>query len=209
LASRFQRFPRVTKMRITKESQLVMGNLVAAVEMLEKCAEFPLLMPEVRVNLVHALPGAKSANEVAAIEGRITVVNGLPHASGLPKWGVSDHMARLVLEVRKYDQTVNAGINFKCDAEIIEVAKEYSREKNILFGFIDRTKEPPEVAEIDRMSMPWKVKQLVTPRGMPHLFYEGDGWGKEPLFMAVGKDAVEVARIAIEIARRYSKGKAA
>jgi len=186
-----------------------MGNLVAAVEMLEKCAEFPLLMPEVRVNLVHALPGAKSANEVAAIEGRITVVNGLPHASGLPKWGASDHMARLVLEVRKHDQTVNAGINFKCDAEIIEVAKEYAREKNILFGFIDRTKEPPEVAEIDRMSMPWKVKQLVTPRGMPHLFYEGDGWGKEPLFMAVGKDAVEVARIAIEIARRYSKRKAA
>jgi len=192
-------------MRTTKELQVILGNLVTALEMLEKCVEFSLLMPEVRVNLVYALPHARTSQEVAAIDGRITVVNGLPHASGLPKWGASDHMARLILEVRKYDPAINAGINFKCDAEIIGVVKDYCAEKNLTFGFIDRTKEPPEVARKDRSSMPWKVRQLVTPAGFPRLFYEGEGWGKEPLFVAVGKDAVEVVNIAIEIAKRYKK----
>jgi len=194
-------------MKLTKESQLVMGNLVTAVAMLEKSANFPLLMPEVRVNIVHAIPGAKSVDEVAAIDGRITVVNGLPHASGLPKWGASDHMARLIIEVQKYDKTINAGINFKCDAEIIEVVKEYSRQTGLTFSFVDRTNEPPEFADQDKSSMPWIVKQVITPCGVARLFYEGDGWGKEPLFFAIGKDAVEVARIAIDIAKRYSKRK--
>ncbi len=187
-----------------RQVEMVLGNLVHAVEMLQNCPEFSLLVPEVRVNLVYALPGAKTAAEVAAVDGRITVVNGLPYAPGLPGWGVSDHMARLIIEARKYDPAVNAGVNFKCDAEIIEVVKKYCSEHDLPFGWIDRTGEPPEVSRQDRSSMPWKMKQLVTNYGgIPRLFYEGEGWGKEPLFVALGSDAVEVAGIAVEIARRY------
>jgi hydroxymethylpyrimidine/phosphomethylpyrimidine kinase len=54
--------------------------------------------------------------------------------------------------------------------------------------------------------MPWKVKQLVTKYGrVSRLFYEGPGWGKEPLFLTIGKDAVEVASVAIEIAHRSQR----
>ena len=186
------------------QSEKVMGNLVRAVEMLHNCPEFSSLMPEVRVNLVYALPGARTPDEVAAIDGRITVVQGLPHASGMPRWGASDHMARLIIEVRKYDDKINAGINFKCDKTIIEVVQKYCAEKGLLFGWIDRTREPPEITERDGASMPWKIKQLATScGGLPELFYEGEGWGKEPLFVALGEDATEVAGIAVEIARRY------
>ncbi len=191
-------------MNDSKPAKIVLGNLTRAVEMLHDCPEFALLVPEVRVNLAYALPEAKNSDEVAAVDGRITVVRGLPHASSLPGWGASDHMARLIIEVRKYDPAVNAGINFKCDADIIEVVKEYYSEQGILFGWIDRTREPAEATEQDRSSMPWKIKQLATNyNGIPKLFYEGEGWGKEPLFVAIGNDAVEVAGIAIEIARRY------
>ncbi len=138
------------------------------------------------------------------MEGRITAVRGLPHASGMPAWGASDHLARRVLEVRKYDLEINAAINFKCDKVVIEIVQEYCLERGLLFGWLDRTEEPVEVAERDKDSMPWKVGQLVKKYGaMPRLFYEGEGWGKEPLFLALGKDAVEVASMAIEIARRY------
>ena len=191
-------------MASTKEMEAVLGNLVYAVSMLEGSKEFSYLIPEVRVNLVYALPEAKTPQDVAAVEGRITTVRGLPHACGVPRFGASDHMARLIIEVRKYDPSINAGINFKCDKLAIEVAKEYCSEKNLLFGWIDRTKEPLEVVEKDGASMPWKIKQLVeSSGGVPRLFYEGEGWGKEPLFVAVGKDAVEVSRIALEIAKRY------
>lgn len=191
-----------------KQSEAVLGNLVTAIEMLQNCREFSALMPEVRVNLVYALPEARTPDEVAAIEGRMTVVQGMPHASGLPKWGASDHMARLIIEVRKYDASINAGINFKHDKEISQVVERYCSEKGIRFGWIDRTREPAEVAERDGASMPWKIRQLVeSSGGVPGLFYEGEGWGKEPLFVALGHDAVEVSSIAIEIARRYHQDK--
>jgi len=191
------------RMTRSKQAEKILGNLLSAVEMLEECPEFSSLMPEVRVNIAYALPEAKTPQDVAAIDGRITVVQGKPHASGLPRWGASDHMARLLLEVRKYDSSINAGINFKCDAKIIEVAKKYCSEKGFLFGWIDRTKEPEEVIRRDGTSMPWKIRYLVETFGeVPKLFYESEGWGKEPLFVAIGKTAVGVAGIAIEIAQR-------
>lgn len=188
----------------TEKSDIILGSLVRAVNMLEQSKEFASLMPEVRVNLAYALPGASTPDEVAAVDGRITVVNGFPHASGLPGWGASDHMARLLIEVRKYDPAINAGINFKCDEPVIGVVREYCSKKKLSMGHIDRTKEPAEVMTRDGASMPWKVKQILDERGtVPRLFYEGEGWGKEPLFVAIGRDAVEVAEIAIEIARSY------
>ena len=193
-------------MSINQQREMILGNLAQATTMLQESAEFALLMPEVRVNLVYALPDARTGQDVAAIDGRITVVRGFPYASGLPAWGGSDHMARLIIETRKYDPGINAGINFKCDAEIIEVMKQYCREIGYLFGWIDRTSEPAEVMARDRSSMPWKIKQLVdSSGGVPKLFYEGEGWGKEPLSVALGDTAIEVAGIAIDIARRYKQ----
>ena len=187
-----------------KLKEIVLGNLVTAVNKLEKCRDFALIVPEVRVNLVYALPEAKNRHDVAAIDGRITAVNGLPHASGYPAFGASDHMARLIIESRKYDPIINAGINFKCDDIIIDIAGEYCRRHGWLFGWIDRSKEPEEIIKQDGTSMPWKIKQLVSSSGgLPRLFYEGDGWGKEPLFVALGEDAITVADIAIDIAKSY------
>lgn len=191
-----------------KEAEAILGNLISAVNMVQSCPEFTLLVPEVRVNLAYALPDAKTSQEVAAVEGRITVVRGLPHASGMPAWGASDHLARRILEVRTYDAEINAAINFKCDQVAIEAAQEHCSERGLLFGWLDRSDEPNDISERDRASMPWKVKQLVTKYGrVPRLFYEGPGWGKEPLFLAMGRDAVDVASVAIDIARLYTKRK--
>ena len=187
------------------EKHNILGNLTLALQMLESCPQFVPLIPEVRVNLVYALPDAQSSQAVAAIEGRITAVQGRPYASGRPLFGASDHMARLILEVRRYVPGINAGINFRCDSQIIEVVKNYCRDKRLLFGWIDRSLEPEPVSAIDRNSMPWKIAQLMSRYGaIPRLFYEGAGWGKEPLFVALGRDAVEVTRIAIDIARIYA-----
>ncbi len=193
-------------MNRTKEFEAILGNLVSAVNLLQGCPEFAPLIPEVRVNLVYALPDARTPREVAAVEGRITVTRGRPYAPGMPAWGASDHLARRVLEVRKYDTEINAALNFKCDPTVIEVVREYCAKRGLLFGWLDRTDEPKDVTEKDRASMPWKVEQLVTKYGaVPRLFYEAANWGKEPLFLALGRDAVEVASTAVEIARRYQE----
>ncbi len=182
----------------------VLGSLVSAVKILEQCREFASLIPEVRVNLVHALPEAKTRLDVAAIEGRITSVGGFPRAAGLPSFGASDHMARLIIEVRKHEPEINAGINFKCDNTVIQTVKAYCKERGWLFGWIDRTAEPAAVQETDGLSMPWKIQSLVTQsNGLPRIFYEGDGWGKEPLFVALGTSATEVVETVNDIARKH------
>lgn len=187
----------------TIEAGAVLGNLVEALNMLETCREFSCLMPEVRVNLAYALSKAQTSQDVAAVDGRITVVRGFPHASGMPAWGASDHLARRIIEVRKYAPEINAAINFKCNQQIIEVVQQFCSERGLLFGWLDRTQEPEGITEYDGSSMPWKVGQLFTKyKAMPRISYEGPGWGKEPLFIVLGRDAVEVATISIEIARR-------
>ena len=95
-------------MNKTVEAEAILGNMVTAVHMLESCPEFTSLIPEVRVNLAYALPEAETPQDVAAVEGRITAVHGFPRASGMPTWGASDHLARRLLEVRKYDPKINA-----------------------------------------------------------------------------------------------------
>ncbi|MCX6001415.1 MAG: phosphomethylpyrimidine kinase [Chloroflexi bacterium] len=190
-------------------AERILGNLAQAVNNLQGCREFSLLMPEVRVNLVYALPGAVSGKQVAAVDGRITVVRGYPFASGSPAWGASDHMARLIIEARKYNADISAGINFKCDSEIIKLVKKYARDNNLVFGWIDRAREPADVSALDGSSMPWKIRQLVSRAGrLPDIFYEGDGWGKEPLFVLLGIDAVSVVKKATDIARKYKRQKA-
>lgn len=190
----------------SEEDEKILGNIVLALHKLESCAEFVHLIPEVRVNIAYARQKANSPDDVAAVDGRITVVNGMPKASGLPKWGASDHMARLIMETRKYSSEINAGINFKCDAQIIKVVKEFCSKNHISFGYIDRKQEPEDITLEDKKSMPWKIKQLKDKyNSVPKIFYESEGWGKEPLFVITGKDALEVTEIAISIAKQFAE----
>jgi len=193
-------------MNKAKEAEAILGNLVMALHMLEDCAEFSALIPEVRTNIAYALADAQTPQEVAAFPGRITVVRGYPHAVAAPNWGASDHLARRIIESRKYDKSVNAIMNFKFEEKVLSAIQKYCQREGLLLGWLDRGEEPPEVSKHDQASMPWKVEQLFSKYGaMPCIYYEGPGWGKEPLFLVQGKDAVEVVSITVEIARRYKE----
>jgi hydroxymethylpyrimidine/phosphomethylpyrimidine kinase len=186
------------------EKEIVLKEVKEAVRLLEKCKEFSYLMPEVRVNVVYALPDAKTPMDVAAVDGRITVVKGYPKACGDVIFGASDHMARLILEIRKYDESIRAGMNFKCDPEIIEHVKKFCEKEKLSFGMIDRRKEPEEIIKEDKKSMPWKIKELKKNYGkIPTVFYESEGWGKEPLFVIVGRNPIEVVKTMIRISRYW------
>ena len=188
------------------ERETVLKEVKDAVKLLEKCKEFSNLMPEVRVNVVYALSDAKKPTDVAAVDGRITVVKGYPKACGDVVFGASDHMARLILEIRKYDESIRAGMNFKCDPEIIKHVKKFCEKEKLSFGMINRRKEPKKIIEQDKKSMPWKIKQLIESYGkIPNVFYENEGWGKEPLFVIVNKNPVEVIEIVIRIAKIFFK----
>lgn len=178
-----------------------------ALNNLEACREFALLIPEVRTNIVYAREDARNTNDVLAIDGRITVVNGMPHAAGMPVFGASSHMARLLLEVRTRDPSIRAGINFANDPALTVWLESYSREKGWIFSVIDRSNEPDEIKDAEGASMPWKVAEAIRAAGnrIPHLFYETGAIGKEPVTVLVGHDPVSLVEEMIDIARAYRR----
>ncbi|AEH61687.1 Phosphomethylpyrimidine kinase [Methanosalsum zhilinae DSM 4017] len=185
------------------------GKMHIALQKLEKCSEFSSLVPEVRTNLVYARSSAKDTDDVLAVDGRITVVNGMPHASGNVKFAASSHMARLMLELRKVDPSYRAGIDFANGPELASWLEDFCREKKWLFGSIDRSREPEEIKQAEGMSMPWKVQEAVrTVDGqVPKIFYETGAVGKEPVSVLVGSDPLEVVDQVCEIARAYNARK--
>ena len=82
--------------------------------------EFSQLIPEVRMNIAGALQNAKTREEVAGVDGRITIVNGLPKAAGDIKFGASEHTARLVLTAKQYDPSINFVMNLKFNPKLIQ-----------------------------------------------------------------------------------------
>ncbi len=186
------------------EMDRVLGNLVRAVKILEACPEFVDLIPEVRVNVVYALPNAKDIRDVAGIDGRITKVDGRPRACGYPAFGASSHMARIVLEVMKFDEKIRSGINFAWSEELASWLKTWAKENNISFGLVDRSKEPEDISRAEGASIPWKIKFLLDSYGfIPRIFYETAVMGKEPLFVLLGEDAVSVATLITRIAKAW------
>jgi predicted fused transcriptional regulator/phosphomethylpyrimidine kinase len=138
--------------QVTKEMSLeedidMYGRMAIALDIIEGCQEFAALIPEVRTNLVYARPGAKTRFEVLAVDGRITVVNGQPHAAGKPRFGASSHMARLIVEIGKRDPSIRAGIDFANDPKLAKWLVGYCKTKGWTFSVIDRRNEPEEIKE--------------------------------------------------------------
>ncbi len=181
------------------------GRMAVALNIIEGCREFAVMIPEVRTNLVYARPNARKREDVLGIDGRITVVNGLPHAAGKPRFGASSHMARLLVEIGKTDASIRAGIDFANDPHLAKWLEDYCRSRNWVFSVIDRRHEPEEIKEAEGASMPWKVAAAISAAGgrVPKIFYETGAVGKEPVSVLVGRDPIIVAEEICEIARLY------
>lgn len=181
------------------------GKMCIALEKIEHCKEFTSLIPEVRTNLVYARKNARGISDVIGVDGRITVIEGMPCAAGRPRFGASSHMARLLLEIRTIEPSVRAGINFANTPELTQWLQDYCRSMRWIFSEIDRSKEPDDIKLEEGASMPWKVREAIRTAGgkVPKLFYETGAVGKEAVSVLVGKDPIEVADEVCKIARVY------
>ncbi len=181
------------------------GKMAIALDQIEHCPEFAEIIPEVRSNLVFALEGAKTREDVLAVDGRITVVGGMPQAAGKPRFGASSHMARLIIEYRKYDPSVRAGIDFANTPDLARWLEQYCKKNGWAFSIIDRRNEPEDIKEAEGESMPWKVKEAIRAAGgrLPKIFYETGAVGKEPVSVLVGRDPLEIVGHICTIAKLY------
>lgn len=183
----------------------MIGRLYLGLEQIEECAEFSALIPEVRTNFVYASREATSPEDVLAVDGRISVVDGFPAAIGKIKFGASGYMARVLLEIRKKDPEIRSIIDFANSSEIADFLKTYCKEKRWDFSVVDRSQEPENLKDEEGEAISWMVEEAIRAAGgkMPRIFYVTGAVGKEPVSILVGKDPVEVAEQMCELARNY------
>ena len=117
--------------------------------------------------------------EIAGIEGRVTIINGFPQASGQIKFGVSDHTARLILSAKEFDNSINFVTNLKYNEKIIKLIKEKS--DLYTYEFI-RESQPDSIKSKEESTMQWLIKESIEQTGrIPDIIWDKGAIGKEPI----------------------------
>jgi hydroxymethylpyrimidine/phosphomethylpyrimidine kinase len=149
-----------------------------------------MLIPEVRMNISGSLPNAVSKEEIAGIEGRITIVGSYPKASGEIKFGTSDHTARLVLEAKKFDNSVNFVLNLKYKAKWINLLQEKT---DLILQEIVRGHQPEEIMTTEESTMQWLIQRSIKKIGrIPDIIWDKGSIGKEPMLRLFGKTSKDI-----------------
>lgn len=171
-----------------EERQVVKERLTEAVRELSEHMD-PYLIPEVGTNIVFAIPRAREIIDVAGIEGRIIRIKNTIHPVGGIEFGASDHMARAVLTVMKYDPSIRSVANIRYSETILDIMHEILLE----ICEFNRAKEPPGLQTMD-----WGVASCCED-GVPDVIFDRGAQGKEAMIRIFGEDPVAVARVIARI----------
>jgi hydroxymethylpyrimidine kinase/phosphomethylpyrimidine kinase len=156
-------------------------NVKEAVRMLIKIEGFETIIPEVGTNIGMAIEGAESEKDVAAVDGRIIhTKEGIK--AGCVNFGVSSHVARLILAMMDRDKEIRSAINVKYSSEIVDVCNTLG----MRVSSFERDKEPA-----DARTMEWGVREA-SREFVPDVIFDLGAVGKEPMVRIFGTTAVDV-----------------
>ncbi|AKB79532.1 Phosphomethylpyrimidine kinase [Methanosarcina horonobensis HB-1 = JCM 15518] len=177
-----------------KERYLALREVKEAVSILADNPEFAELIPEVGCNIGMAIPSARTYEDIAAVEGRIVKYGGRGKPVGCVSFGASRYVASVIFAALREKPDIRAAINVKYSEEILEACKEME----LGISSFDRAKEPGDISAMD-----WGTSEAIREYGgVPEVIYDKGKVGKEPMVRLLGKDASEVAKLAVELARR-------
>ena len=181
---------KVLDLTISEEKLKVINQIKEVYNFISNIQKFSELIPEVRLNISCSLPSASKKQEIAGIEGRITIINGYPQASGDIKFGVSDHTARLILTAKKFDNSINLVMNLKYKPHWIKTIQEKTDLE--MYEFI-RENQPENIKEKEHSTMQWLIKESMEKIGkIPDIIWDKGSMGKEPIIRVFGKNSKEM-----------------
>ncbi|GAB3026844.1 thiamine-phosphate synthase family protein [Natronobiforma cellulositropha] len=102
-----------------RTSERVLSSLRRGLRSLENASGFAGLLPAVGSNLVACVPDATDVDDVAGVPGRIFDVKGKATIPGEPEFGVSGHVASVLLAARRHGSEAAAAGNIRYDPELV------------------------------------------------------------------------------------------
>ena len=152
-----------------------------------KVKGFVKLIPEVRTNIAGALYNAMKREDVAGIDGRITIVDGMPKAAGDIKFGIAEHTARLILTTKQFDISINFVMNLRYSPELIQAIQKKTELE--MFEII-RQNEREENRKKELTTMQWLIKECFDEKGeIPDIIWDKGAIGKEPMIRLFAKNS--------------------
>ena len=188
----------------------ILRDISEAVSIIEASPYFPLIMPEVSVNVAMTRENPTTARDIAAIPGRINKIHGRAKAFMLPEFGSSNHMSKVLLIANSKDRRFRAAMNIKHDPlidssieslkiESVTTEERIGRKSEESFGYTTRrTNDEPVLNRISKTKFPAQSESIefaLVDRGSE---------GLEPTTYLLGRKASEIAQLAVKIAHAYA-----
>ncbi len=161
-----------------RSSERVLSSLRRGLRTLENTSGVARLIPAVGSNLVACTPDASDVDDVAGVPGRIFDVKGQTTVPGDPEFGVSEHVANVLLAARDRGHDASAAINVRYDEGLIAALEDH--------GHV--AAEFDESADIQA-----SVAEALEREPSATVLYQTGGMGIEPLIYVLGPDAERVA----------------
>jgi predicted fused transcriptional regulator/phosphomethylpyrimidine kinase len=178
------------------ERERVLAEVAEQLERLA-CTDFARLIPEVGSNLGYALPEPANYRDVAAVPGRIRNAMGKP-AFLPPRFGASTHVASIIMAAMAHDPEKRCALNIRYSEDIIKALESMG----LSVVFVDRMREPGDVAGKEGASVPWVLKEAVGKAGdgkVPDVIYHKGCVGKEAITQLLGRNPEEVVDMALQL----------
>ena len=174
-----------------------LAEMQAALDRLESVPGLGRMIPEVRGQMGLALPGAAGPEEVIAVAGRITDINGRLKAAGPPRAGASRHVAKIVLTTSRYDPKKRAAMALRFSDELVEKA----RSLDWLVAEFSRAEEPADVKEREGSTLEWGTAFVIGKLGkVPDVIFDRGEVGKEPVLRIIAQSAGDLADMVLALA---------
>ncbi|MFB6146685.1 MAG: thiamine-phosphate synthase family protein [Halobacteriaceae archaeon] len=163
----------------------VRASLRRGLRALERTAGFPDLVPNVGTNLVECLDDAARLADVAGVPGRIFVVKGQVSVPGEPEFGVSGHVASVLLAAREAGSAARAALNVRYRPELVDRLRAAGHET----AEFDAEREDLQGAVADAVD---RVPDATA-------VYQTGAYGVEPILYLLGGDATDAVGLAADL----------
>jgi len=144
-------------------------------------------IPEVGLNIGYALPEAKTYEDICAVNGRIVKIKNGSIRCGCVDFGVSKHVASIILASMNSNPRFRCAINLRYSKNNLERC----RKSGFDIGSFDRKDESEDV----KSTMEWGTGEAIGKFGsVPDAIFDDGGVGKEPMIRVLGKNPSDVVK---------------
>jgi len=173
-----------------RERESVLASVRRGLRTLTNASGFAALIPNVGANVAECLDDASSIDDVAAVPGRLVDVKGQAMVPGEPEFGVSEHVATVLLAAREGGLTARGAVNVRYDPALLAQ----------LEGSLPAVEFDPERPTHEAVRDAVAAADRPTSNGTDVLvLYQTGAVGIEPIVYVLAPSAPAAARIVRDI----------